>query len=136
VILLVLRQSDSVDPFRYYVVHGVGYVLGWTLFPLAMLSVSRLIQREPFYFSFIAAYNWSAILQNAVHFAVAFLAEAEVMGLGALTFLSLITTLIVAGYAWYVTRIALNAPAGAAAAVVFLDILLGVFIERLTFKMV
>lgn len=134
--LLLLRQPDWVDPARYYILHAIGYVVSWTLFPLAMVGVARLIGREDRYVGFVAAYNWSAIVQNGVHFAVAFLAEAEILAPRAITFLGLVATAAVAAYAWFVARVALAAPPGAAAAVVFLDIVLGVFIERLAVKLI
>lgn len=135
-LLLILRQSDGVDPFRYYSVHALSYVIGWTLFPLAMIHVVRLLDRRHLYFNFIATYNWSAMIQNGLHFTVAFIAESRLLGPGPLTLLGLATLILALGYAWYVTRIALDLPAGAAGAVVALDVLFGVLVDRVAARII
>jgi hypothetical protein len=58
-------------------VESIGYVIGWTAFPLAILAFCRWIGREEHGFDFIAAYNWSQVLQTLFLVATALIGSSR-----------------------------------------------------------
>ena len=50
------------DMLRVVLGELIGYALSWTCFPLILLSIARLIDRESRIFGAIAIYNWLSVL--------------------------------------------------------------------------
>jgi hypothetical protein len=130
-LLVVLRLWDvlpQVSAFRFVTVEGLAYVISWTAFPLVMFHISDLLDRSGRYFDFLAAYNWSAIIQMGVYLPVVAIADSglvpESLGEG----LVLVVTLLVLIYQWFIARTTLEIGGGTAAGVVVLDMILAVFI--------
>jgi hypothetical protein len=110
-----------------FLVESIGYVVGWTAFPLAAFAFCRWLGREEQGYDFITAYNWSVVLQIALFVAVGLVslmlpASAAVP----LQRLALIAALI---YEWFIALIALGASGWIAGQIVILDIVLGLIIQ-------
>lgn len=134
-ILLGLRLSDQEGPagdlFRILLVETIGYVIAWTAFPLAMLSVARFLGREQRWLDFMIAYNWSQILQYAVFLGAAGLAESAFVPPALAAGIAGAATVAVILYEWFIARVALDVTGLPATLVVLVDLVLGVSISRI-----
>lgn len=107
-----------------------GYAIAWVAFALASLPLADAWGRGAAWPRFIAAWNWTNIVQYLVLLALA------VPGALGLPFgLAQVLTLAGLGYAiwleWFVVRTALGLDGGRAAAIVALDLALGMFLGGL-----
>jgi hypothetical protein len=50
--------------------HAVFYVLIWTIWPVVMFRVVRVVDCGEYYFRYLAAYNWSMVIQATIWLAV------------------------------------------------------------------
>lgn len=105
----------------------VGYVLGWVAFALVSKAVAEQAQRGANWPQFIAAWNWSNIVQYGL---LLVLMVPTLLGMPAWVGNAL--GLMAVGYAmwleWFVTRVALGVASGTAVMFVLLDLILGLFI--------
>lgn len=125
------QPPPDVSDARLIAVHAIAYVIGWTAFPLAMVTVTRLLDREGDYIRYIVASNWANVLELALYLPVIGIA---VSGVQAFAILPLFATVMILAYQWYVARTALRITAFQATAVVGLDLLIDlVLISSLQF---
>jgi len=120
---------------RMVAVFAISYVIGWAVFPLIMYGVCRVIDKGELWGKYIVGYNWMSVLQVGIFLPIALLSVAIGPG-GLATVLSVASLLAVATYAWFVVRTGLNIPAGGAAAVVFLDIMISIVLNSVTRGMI
>lgn len=73
-LFLLLLAPESLNSTRsglqIGLLHTVFYVLIWTMWPVVMFRVVRVIDRQEHYFRYLAAYNWSMVIQVAIWLAV------------------------------------------------------------------
>lgn len=121
------------DPLRLVAAEAIGYVAGWFATPLVMLAVARVLDRETRWPLFVAAWNWANVVQIAVFLAASAVAGLLPRGLDG------VATLAAFGYAlwlhWFVARHALAIPGPRAAAVVGIDLTLGLFLSGVTLSL-
>lgn len=110
-------------------VEAIAYVVGWTAFPLLMHYLSGLIGRGSRYTGYLCAYNWSAVVQVVVFVPVALLSRAPFLAPGLGPALLGVATIAVLVYQWFIARTALELPGGAAASIVFLDVLVSALLS-------
>ena len=107
-----------------------GFVIAWAGFALASHRVAEMLGRGAEWPRFIAAWNWTNVVQYALLLAVSLPAA---FGLRGAVFGGL--SLAVLGYAlwleWFVVRGALRLAPGPAAALVGLDLLISLFVNGL-----
>lgn len=129
-IILLFRPGMSADSvtLRFVLIKGVAYAVGWLAFPVMMITMTRVMGRWERFVPFIVAYNWCAVLQNALYAGVVVLGTVGLLPGKTATFLSLLTLGLVLGYSWFVARTALGVPMAAAAGVVAIDFFLGLLI--------
>ncbi len=115
--LLTMRVSvtewERSGGLHIVTVETIAYVIAWTAFPLAILTVTRWIDRAHRFFDFMVPYNWSQVPQSALFVLVGLESESGVLV-----------------YEWFIARVALDATASAAAFVVFVDLVLGALISN------
>lgn len=135
-ILLGLRvdppQWAQSGALRILLVETIGYVIGWTAFPLIILPFCRWLGRAEQAFDFIIAYNWSQVLQTAVFLAIAGLMAGGFLPASLATLVAVASTLAVLVYEWFIARVALEAGGVAATAVVLIDLVLGELLSQVT----
>ncbi len=124
-LLILLNFADNpVDagPVRIVFVEGITYAIGWVMFPLIMISFTDATGSGRNYWRFIAAWNWSIVLQVFVYLGVvAFSASGALPGgLGA--FVSLIATVLILCYQGFIARVTLETPLGPAVSIVVIDL--------------
>jgi len=113
---------------RYLSVEATAYVMAWVAFPLAILPVARMLDREGRYLGFIVAYNWASVLQNAVYLPLVILGLLGALPPELASGLNLIVLSLIMLYTWFVTRTMLDVDTFPAAGVVIVDLVLSVFI--------
>jgi hypothetical protein len=107
------------------------YIMGWIIWPLAMLIVVRLLNQTQNYVPYIIVYNWASVIQIAILLPVAILTRGGIFPEQAAAIIGIIATLVVLFYLWFVTRTVLQVRDWAAAGVVVMDVLIGVLISNL-----
>ena len=133
-VLLALRVSgaelEAAGPFRIVLIETIAYVIAWAAFPLVMLPVSAWLEREDHFFDFMVAYNWCQLPQSALFVAIGLFAETRVAPGYVADAVTLLATVAVLVYEWYIARVALQTTVAAAIVVVLLDLVLGVLVSR------
>jgi len=132
VIVRYLTEPTADGFVHFVIIHMLSYVISWVAFPLVMAHLVGQLDRQRHYFRFIAAYNWAGVLQNGVFIPIATLGITGALSADLASSMTLIILLWVLGYTFFIVRAALDLPAGTAAAVVFMNFLLGLFIEAVT----
>ena len=47
-------------------IHAIFYFLVWTMWPLAMWHLSKLVNKRSLFLRYLTAYNWSMVIQAAI----------------------------------------------------------------------
>ena len=131
-VLLAMRYAaggEAVDEVRFAAVEAIAYVIAWVAFPLVMVSLARLLDREERYLGYIVAYNWASVLQNGLYLPLVMLGMAGVIPAEAAGPLSLIALSLILVYGWFIAKVALDVGTGTAVALVALDLVLSVVID-------
>jgi len=113
---------------RFLLVEDLTYVIAWLAYPVVMVSLTRAMGCWERFVPYIVAYNWCAVWQNLLLVPVALLGDVGVLPGGMSTFLFLAVLGYVLVYVWFVARTALALPPFTCAAIVILDMALGVVI--------
>lgn len=115
---------------RAFIAEVTGYAIAWAAFALASLPLAQAWGRGADWPRFIAAWNWTNIVQYLV-----LLALTLPGALGLPAGLAQLLSLVGLGYAiwleWFVARHGLGVDGGRAAALVGLDLALGLFLGGL-----
>jgi hypothetical protein len=126
-------ETASSD-LRVVVAQGLRYVIDWTLFPVVLLELSRLMGRAPRYIASVVALNWANVPLLIVAVALSALARLVSPALvGAVELSILVATLVL------VTRIlryALDVPWVPAAALAALNLWLGLMLSLIVNAMI
>ena len=134
--LLAMRVSvaewQQSGGWRIVTVETIGYVVAWVAFPLLMLSVVRWIGRAHRFFDFMVAYNWCQVPQSALFVLVGLVSAGGVLSTQASEAMDLAAAIATLLYEWFIARVALDTSGVVAIFVVLLDLVLGVFISRIT----
>ncbi|MHA1568416.1 MAG: hypothetical protein ACTSXZ_03015 [Alphaproteobacteria bacterium] len=120
----------TAGPVRLVLIEVIAYVIGWVAFPLLMFYVARLIDRESRYIRFIVAANWAAVLQMALFVIVTGLARGFLPD-AATAIIGAVVTGAILFYQWFIARTALSVPGVAAAGIVLMDLVVGVFVNNI-----
>jgi hypothetical protein len=116
--------------FVVVVIESIGYVIGWTIFPLVMIGVTRWLGREARYFDFMAAYNWCQLPEGVLALVVALVVQSGALPGTAGRLVEVAAALAVLLYEWFIARAALETSRSAAALVVLVDVVLGAVVAR------
>ena len=132
VILIALRFGEpglTQNSVRYFSIEMTSYVISWVAFPLAILPVTRLLDREQNFLGFIVAYNWTSVLQSALYLPIAMLTITQVIPAPYASVISTVAIGFVVVYSWFVARVVLDVTVGAAIAIVGMDLILSLMIR-------
>jgi len=134
--LLAMRVSvaewQQSGGWRIVTVETIGYVVAWVAFPLLMLNVVRWIGRAHRFFDFMVPYNWCQVPQSALFVLVGLVSAGGVLSTQASEAMDLAAAIATLLYEWFIARVALDTSGVVAIFVVLLDLVLGVFISRIT----
>ena len=133
-LLLVFRLNDldtRAGPIAIVAFETLAYIVGWVAFPLIMIYVCDRLGRFDRYLRYIAAHNWSSVIKVAVLLLVTVFAKGFLGG-GQAVLLGLAATVAILFYRWFIARTALEVSGGAAAAIVGLEMTIGILINLMT----
>ncbi len=135
-LLLVMRVSaakwDAAGGWFVIAIETIGYVIGWTLFPLAMIGVTRWLGREPRYFDFMVAYNWCQLPEGVLAMLVTLGTQTGILPGAVGRTAEIGAAFAVLLYEWFIARAALQTTRSAAALVVLVDVVLGAMVGHAT----
>lgn len=117
---------------RFAAAESIGYVIAWVAYPLMMAWITRRLDCWDRYIGYIVAYNWAAVLQNAVFIPVHMLWMTGVVPAEAGFLLWLVVFGAILVYLWFIARTALGLTPLGASGIVALDILLSLFVSTVT----
>lgn len=132
---------DSIDsrrgPLQTVLIHAIFYTLIWTVWPVAMLHIARLLDRRGRYCRYLAAYNWSMVVQAGIWLVAFLIAGAFGMSGMPVQVVTVVAVAAVLLYHVFVLKTALELDTLPAAAVagfkfVLYQILLGLHYAALT----
>lgn len=133
----VVDQMDRIvrpSPERFFAFQMVAYAISWLAYPLLMVRICDFLDRWPRYYTYMVAYNWFQLAQT-----VAWLPMLVLMGFGAprglVAIVWLTTHGVLIAYAWFIARRGLQIDGATASALVIIDLLLGLLIDRMAESM-
>ncbi len=133
-IMLNLDQPNiTAGAGRLILVEGLAYVISWTAFPLAMVSLAHRLKRDQNYIRYIVAHNWANVLQVAVFLPAALI--TQVVGPSA-RILTVAVMMAIFLYQWYVARTVLSITPLQATGIVLINLFLDVVITLIANGMV
>jgi hypothetical protein len=134
-VLTLLHLADhppALDWPSLVLIHGIGYVVGWTAFPVAMIWIVRLMDHEQEYFGYLAMYNWSQVLVVLVALPMAALRSGPLLPEPLLSALGLAVDVAIMIYLWFIARAGLGVGPFAAIGVVVTDLTISILIWAVT----
>ncbi len=138
-ILVVIRLAEltvSAGPVRIFLVEAVTYALDWMIFPFIVLYIADFIGKGDRYLRYIAARNWAVVLQIALFLFISLLSKAGILGAGPAITFSVAATIAILIYQGFIARVGLDVSIRAAAAIVFLDLIIGLMLNVMTNRMI
>lgn len=138
VVLVVLQLAErpvTGGPFRVMSVEAISYAIDWVAFPLVMFYIAQSIGRFDRYLRYIAAYNWSKVLQMSLWLAVAAITQTGLLPRGAGIVVELLAMVAILTYQWFIARIGLEVRGLGAASIVLLDLVISFFLSAVTMNL-
>ena len=129
-IYFVAVNFDGTDASTvwFITVKALTYGAAWSVFPIVMVGLARLLNLTGNYVPFIIAGNWASVLQVLLFIPVNTLAAFGGLESGGGALLYLLTMTMVLVYQWFVARTALETTKAIAAGLVAIDLVLGLFV--------
>ena len=133
-ILLLLRpDAPQGGAFLHaLIIQTLGYVIQWTAYPLMALPFCRWLVPEERALGFLAAYNWSQVLQTGLVVASALLGALKIFPPELSAWLDASVYLVCLVYEWFVARIMLDAGGLPATALVLFDVVLSAIVIQIS----
>ena len=133
-IYLLLEDSGmviGVSAGKAFLIHSIGYVIGWFAFPFAMFYIARMFDRQQWYCRYIVAYNWAVILQLTLTVLVRSIIATGLLSSPLGLFLAVAALLVILIYKGFIAHVALQATVPGAVGIVVLDFVLSLVLEDL-----
>ncbi len=107
----------------------VAYAAQWLAFPLTAVGLAKVMHREQDFVAYVVAANWASILQIGIVATAVLLSTLLSSGLAGLLILVVSLGLLV--YDFFIARIAFHTPGIDGAAVVVIQLLVGMLVQHL-----
>ncbi|MTJ82649.1 MAG: hypothetical protein F8N37_16795 [Telmatospirillum sp.] len=128
-VILLDQTGEHGASARFAITETIGYAISWLAYPLVMLKIADLLDRWPRYYSYMVAYNWFQLLQAAAWLPLVLLVKVQAPpGLIAIVWLATHGALMT--YNWFLARKGLRVDAAPAIAIVVIDLLLSLVVDR------
>jgi hypothetical protein len=132
---LAVRRFEGMDAVPdfgdAFPVEAVGYVIGWTAFPLAAHFLCGRWGKAKEWYDYIAAYNWSSVLQMAFYLPAAALGDADGLAPGTLFLTGTIAVAAAVAVHFRIARVTLGVDALPAMALVAADLAVGQLLTQI-----
>jgi hypothetical protein len=129
-----MRRGEPVPFWPTVTAESLSYLLGWTIFPVVALFLTRFFGMSRRYVPMIVALNWSALVQLAIFLvpiALGVILTTEAVGL-----LLMIATGAVLFYQGFIIKTALDCPVGIAVTFLAVDILAVMLVNNIVFALI
>lgn len=127
--------AGHTDPYRFVLVEVVAYLTSWVAYPVVVEWLSRRLGCRERFEGYLAAYNWSMVLQNAAVLPISIVANLDLLPQQLGQFLWLGVFLLTLVYVGFIARVGLAVRSGTAVGLVLLDVLLSALIDGLASEM-
>lgn len=128
----VIEGPATAAPLRAFLLGVIAYVIAWVAYPLAMVSVLRMIDRERWYFRYMVAYNWFQVPKELLFFLLSLLYLMGGLPREGMQFLALLAVAGVLFYFWYIAKTALDTDGYTAAGLVLIDLTLSLIVSGIS----
>ncbi|MDE0799743.1 MAG: hypothetical protein OSB02_03280 [Rhodospirillaceae bacterium] len=132
---LYLTLDDPPLIWRVAAIESIEYIILWTLFPLSMLYVVKLLERETEFFRYIVAYNWFQLAVGYVAMPFVILSQFQLLPVQVSGFFDSLIFVTYVTFAAFIARVGLKVGMGASAGIVVIDILLTLMVGQVTLRM-
>lgn len=119
----------TVTDGAYTLTQTIAYVCGWFAFPLVMVYVTQLIDRQAQYVRYIVAANWCSTIPLCIFGVLALLGASGTLPQGIVDTIYFIVLLWTLAFHWFVARVGLEINGLGAAGIVALDMMIGLLIS-------
>jgi len=130
------RAPVAAPLLKVVLVEGVAYVAGWAALPLVIYQIADSIGRRDRVHRFIAAYNWSVVLQAGALLVAAAIFSLDLLPADVARVLWLAVIVAVLAYQWFVAKVGLELSAAGAAGIVAIDLLISLTLNAITSRMI
>lgn len=137
-ILLLFRYGDAKIGVGFgtaFYVHAVAYIIDWTAFPFLMLYVARWFNRDQWYCRYIAANNWSVVIQVTLMLVIVLAALSGLMPSPLVAWATNFAFVFILAYKGFIAHLALQTTWPGAVGIVFIDLCVSLLLERWTTKL-
>lgn len=116
-------EGMAADSPSRWIIEGSGYMLQWTVWPLAMLYLTRAIDRQQHFFCYAVALNYMQIITTGLATTITLILTLTI-GREAAAIVGLLLLLASLFLEWMLTRNALNIDGGGAFLIIMINMLL------------
>ncbi|MBI3505325.1 MAG: hypothetical protein HY059_10810 [Proteobacteria bacterium] len=116
-------------------VETVGYVVGWTAFPVVSYAICERMGKSASWYGYVAAYNWANVIQIAFYLPAALFGTIEGMPALSLFVVDVIAVAAAIAIHFRVARVVLGIAPVAALMLVAIDLAVGQVVARLVDRM-
>ncbi|MCC7427579.1 MAG: hypothetical protein IT557_11785 [Alphaproteobacteria bacterium] len=128
-------QAGSSGAARMLAAEAIAYLVGWTLFPVVMLSIARALNRRAQVLRYLVGWNWTNLVQVMVQAPLGLLSLAGLLPGAVLDGLTIAALLWGFWYGWLLARHALDISGGQAAMVVAIDLFTSLLVSTIALHM-
>lgn len=128
--MVSFRAEAAADGIHAVLVEILAYSIGWLAYPVAAHYLTEALGCGERYLRYVSAYNWSGGVQVLLQFLVTGIIVSGLLPQGGGGLLSFGLLLAILAYNFYLARVALQIASGPAAALVAMDLLISLILER------
>jgi hypothetical protein len=126
---VALDPPATADWLRLVLVEGLGYVILWLAFPLALHPIAVRLGRAAEWADFVIAINWTSALVTAINLPMTLMQVSNALPDQLVLLLSVVFLAGSLAFEWFLARQLLRVGFAAASGVVVLDFALSLAIE-------
>lgn len=132
---LVYARTETPPGLSVYIItESLAYVVSWTLFPFAMIYITRWLGCSEKYFAHIVPYNWFQLLAGLIILPLTLLVDVQVLGVEGAAVLNFFILGAFLVYGTFMARTGLEVVTSTAIGIVILDVLLNLISNELIGK--
>ncbi len=114
----------------YIATEVIAYVMSWTVFPFAMITVARTLERDDRLFQYLVPYNWFQLAVGLVSLPITVLTDLRFLAPESAAGLNLVVLAVFFSYGIFLARHALKIGIITAVGIVFFDVLLSLLVRQ------
>ena len=107
------------------------YIILWTLFPLVMIYITKVINREEHYFKYIVSYNWFQMCISITIMPFIILSVFNFLPASISSLLETLVFLLFVFYNIFIAKVILKLQTGPGFSIVLIDILLTLLVTQI-----